>query len=421
MHLIDGKPVFAATDLVGFLACDYLPGLELAALAGLVERPIRADPELDLIRRRGFEHEHRFLAGLEAQGRRVTRIEPDDAWETDHAERLRRSAAATEEAIRSGDDVIYQATFFDGRWRGHADFLLRVERPGALGAAWSYEVADTKLARKTKASALIQICSYVEQLTRIQGVEPEWMHVALGGSARAVERFRVADYMAYYRQVKRRFEEAVARITSDGAAYPPPLPAYPEPVEHCEVCRWAIDCTARRRRDDDLSLVAGISARQRRGLKGRGIATRRGLGALELPLRPRLEGVSADALLRVREQARVQVQAEDAGRLLHELLEPARLEDGSFEPDRGLLSLPEPRPGDLFFDIEGDPFALEDGIDYLFGIVEPGPPGERTEPMTSAMANRTRPPRPTTRSGPATRAVGSPARPRSGPSRRPST
>jgi uncharacterized protein len=208
MQILDGRPVFSATDLVGFLACEHLTGLELAGAARLVKRPIRPDPELDLIQQRGLEHERRFLADLEAAGRRATRIEPNDAI-ADRAARLRRSAAQTEEAIRRGDDVIYQATFFDGRWLGFADFLLRVETPSALGG-WSYEVADTKLARHTKGSALLQICSYIEQLTRIQELQPEWMHVALGGSARAVERFRVADYMAYYRQARRLFEAKVA-------------------------------------------------------------------------------------------------------------------------------------------------------------------------------------------------------------------
>jgi len=261
MQILDGRPVFSATDLVGFLACEHLTGLELAGAARLVTRPIRPDPELDLIQRRGLEHERRFLAELEAAGRRATRIEPDGAIE-DRAARLRRAAAETEQAIRRGDDVIYQATFFDGRWLGFADFLLRVETPSALGP-WSYEVADTKLARHTKASALLQICSYIDQLTRIQGLAPRWMHVALGGSARAVERFRVADYMAYYRQARRLFEEKVAATEP---AYPP-VATYPEPVDHCDVCRWSELCTARRRADDDLSRVAGITSRQRGALK----------------------------------------------------------------------------------------------------------------------------------------------------------
>ena len=39
-------------------------------------------------------------------------------------------------------------------------------------------------------------------------------------------------------------------------------------------------------------------------------------------------------------------------------------------PGRGLAALPAPSPGDLFFDIEGDPFAFEDGLEYLFGVAD---------------------------------------------------
>jgi len=90
---------------------------------------------------------------------------------------------------------------------------LRVDdprRPSAFGD-WHYEVADTKLARHVKASAVLQICTYIELLERIQGVRPEWMYVALGGSARAIERLRVDDYMAYYRAARDRF---LATMTS---------------------------------------------------------------------------------------------------------------------------------------------------------------------------------------------------------------
>ena len=382
MQLIDGQPVFAATDLVGFLACQHLVGLELAALAGLVAKPERLDPEMDLIAKRGMEHERRYLAGLETGGRRVTRIEEDSGL-PDRRARLEAAARATREAMESGADVIYQATFFDGRWLGLADFLIRAQRPSRLGD-WSYEVVDTKLARHVKASALLQICSYVEQLTAIQGLEPEHMHVALGGSARAVEQHRVADYMAYYRMVKSGFE---ARIVADGgiaaAAYPPRA-TYPEPVDHCDVCRWSQVCAKRRRSDDDLSLVANASTRMRRALKGRGVPTRRGLAALELPLAEPLTEVGAGVLLKGRDQARIQVLGQDEGRTIYDLLEPGRLRDGTIEPNRGLTSLPEPRPGDLFFDIEGDPFALDDGVDYLFGILEPGRTGLDGEPLFHA-------------------------------------
>src|SRR5665811_1121678 len=122
MQLIAGQPVFAATDLVGFLACEHLVGLELAALAGLVAKPTRLDPEIDLIARRGVEHEARYLASLEAAGRRATCIDPGehDARPELRLVNLRRAAGDTLAAIRRGDDVVYQATFFDGRWLGLA-------------------------------------------------------------------------------------------------------------------------------------------------------------------------------------------------------------------------------------------------------------------------------------------------------------
>jgi uncharacterized protein len=365
VQTIDGRPVYAATDLVAYLACEHLTQLERAAMAGLIERPVRDDPELDVIRRRGYQHEARYLADLAADGRTTIRIELDGSIE-DRGDQLRAAAAATIDAMASGADVIYQATFFDGTWRGHADFLLRVDdatRPSVWGG-WHYEVADTKLARHMKASAVLQICSYIDQLEILQGVRPEWMHVALGGSARTVERLRVDDYMAYYRSVRDRFLATMADVTP--ATYPPAA-TYPEPVEHCDVCRWAADCAIRRRADDHLSLVAGISARQRRALQARNVATLEALGELDLPLDPPLEGTSSAALTRVREQARIQLEGRRNGPR-HELLLPEPGAD--IEVERGLASLPAPSAGDLFFDIEGDPYAFDDGLDYLFGVLD---------------------------------------------------
>ena len=102
------------------------------------------------------------------------------------------------------------------------------------------------------------------------------------------------------------------------------------------------------------------------------MATRAALGALMLPLDPPLASGTRQSLSRVREQARIQVEGDEADEeVISELLDAARLKDGQLEPNKGLLSLPAPSEGDFFFDIEGDPFALDDGVDYLFGVVEP--------------------------------------------------
>jgi predicted RecB family nuclease len=365
VQLIDGVPVFSATDLVGYLACEHLTNLERAALAGLVKRPVRPDPELDLVAQRGLEHEQRFLQSLRDDGLTVSEIVLEE-WSSDARSGLNSALDATRTAMQRGDEVIYQATLFDGRWRGHADFLRRVDNPSALGAH-SYEVWDTKLARHTKGSAILQLCLYSDLLAGLQGWTPEFMHVALGGSTATVEHHRVADYGAYYRLVRSVFDAFVA---DSEATYPPST--RPDPVEHCDVCRWNLECTSVRRRTDDLSLVAGITSRQRRALRTQGVDTRGALAALPLPIEAPPEGTTRESLTRVREQARIQVAGDTARpKVLYELVEPARTRAGELEPNRGLLVLPEPSPGDLFLDLEGDPYAFGDGIDYLFGVIEP--------------------------------------------------
>jgi len=211
---------------------------------------------------------------------------------------------------------------------------------------------ETKLARTTKARAVIQLCLYSDLLSRIQGREPRWMHVVLGGSPEA-ERLPVPHYFAYFRKVRREFEEAW-RGAGD---------TYPEPVEHCEVCSWFPVCDERWRHDDHLSLVAGITRNQRKVLVGREVETVACLAGLPLPTHPKIEGIGDTALVRIREQARLQVKGREAGRLVYELLQPV-------EAERGLADLPLPSPGDVFLDFEGDPYALnQEGIEYLTGTV----------------------------------------------------
>jgi uncharacterized protein len=367
MQLIDGRPVFSATDLVGYLACEHLTAMEAAVLHGDLERPHRNDRELDIIRKRGFEHEARYLSELRGAGRTIAEIERDD--DEEHGARIRRQAAETIEAMASGVDVVFQATFFDGRWLGYADFLLRVddrERPSVWGP-YHYEVADTKLARHVKAGAVLQVCSYVEQLAAIQKVMPRTMKIVLGGSARETAELATADFMAYYRAARARFEAAVL---DEGAGLRPTSPSvtYPEPVEHCDVCRWAAVCARRRREDDHLSLVAGISSRQRTALATREIDTVVRLANAPLPFRPPLDGTSAASIERVREQARIQVVGRHLPKPIYELLVPEPGEP--IEPERGLAMLPPPNEGDLFLDLEGDPYAFDDGVDYLFGVLD---------------------------------------------------
>ena len=354
MRYEGGRLAFAATDLSSHLACGHLTGLRRAVALGEIERPTPYDdPRADVLRQRGIEHEQRLLQRFAAEGRAVETV---SAVGVPFAQQDRAaSTTRTVEAMRRGAGVIYQGRLedADGRWSGYPDFLIRVERSSGLGD-WSYEVIDAKLARTAKGAALLQLLLYSDLLQRVQGAEPERMHLALGGGEGRIDAsFRVAEYAAYYRAVRRRFE----------AHADAPPGTYPEPVEHCGLCDWSRVCADRRRADDHLSLVAGITRGQRRRLVEQGVTTMADLGALGLPVEPAVDGVSAAALARIRDQARVQVQARREGRRIHELITPV-------EADRGLAALPAPSAGDVFFDIEGDAFAGDGGLEYLFGTVD---------------------------------------------------
>jgi len=360
MKIIEGNLRVAASDVANFLACQELTQLDLRAARHMLRPPHPRDLGFEDLVRRGEEHERGVLERFRADGHEVTDL--SGAGDP---------AGATADAIQGGAGVIYQGTLTGAGGEvalfGRPDFLVRADllpvpdgEPRPDGR--HYEIVDAKLARTAKARAVLQATFYSRLLAELQGIEPRWMHLALGNGD--FFPFKVKDFAAYERQTRRRLEEVL------GAG--PPADLYPEPVEHCAICRWSELCAGRRREDDDLSLVAGMTTGQRRALKLAGIATRRGFA--ELAELPRLDRVSRDALQRAQGQARLQVASEDGGVIRYEILEPERDGDGALVANRGLLALPEPVTGDLFFDIEGARYYSEDsrefGLQYLFGVVD---------------------------------------------------
>jgi predicted RecB family nuclease len=341
MRRLEGQLLLSPSDLTGYTACQHLTGLEVRVIDGELVRPTRDDPELDIIRDYGMKHETAQLKRFRQEGKTVVEVEAN----TKTLAGYRAAETATLEAMSQGADIIYQATFFDGRWIGHADFLYRVEVPSDLGA-WSYEVADTKLAKRVKAAAVLQLCSYTEHVARLQGVMPAEMKVILGTGEEEV--LRVADHIEYFRTVRDRF---VAYLAADAETYP-------DPVEHCGLCRWFDRCDAERRADDHLSLVAGMRGDQVRKLNAAGITT---VKAFANNFSTEVPNVNPDMLRRLHRQAALQVRTRGTEDVLYELLEPGE--------NLGLALMPEPNLGDIFFDMEGDPFVGENGLEYLWGLV----------------------------------------------------
>ncbi len=326
-----GDLTLSPSALNDFVACPHLTSLRLAVSRGEIEQPFRPNPYAELIRRKGDEHEARYRASL---GDDVVAIgDPHEiGWDA--------ASATTEQAIRDGASFVYQAAFVAGRWRGLADFLERQADGG-------YEVVDTKLARRAKASHVLQLCFYTEQLARIQGRWSEHMHVVNGLGER--ESFRPGDFLAYYRRLTARFLDAV----ENGR------PTYPYPVDHCSLCEFLARCKEQWERDDHISLVAGIRRTQVDRLAAVGITKLEGLATTTETKIPKLR---QETLAKLREQAALQLHGRQTGELKHVVL--------PLEPERGFALLPEPSPGDIWLDLEGDPwYEPQRGIEYLLGWV----------------------------------------------------
>jgi predicted RecB family nuclease len=324
----DRRLVFSPSDLNDFLECEHLSALELARARGELVRPDTDNAQVELIRRKGEEHEAAYLEQSRLEGREIASP---------------AGAAETEAAIRAGADVVFQAAFDHDGWVGYADFLER--QPDG-----SYEVSDTKLARSAKPHALLQLAFYSEQVGRIQGRLPERMHLVLGTNERAS--YRVRDFDAYFRRVRRRFLDWLAE----------PPPTYPWPVDHCSICDWLERCTRQWREDDHLSLVANMRRRWIDRLGEAGVATLEALATADVELQTELR---PEIFARLRRQAELQHRARITGEHVFELLP---LVEG-----RGLELLPQPSAGDVFFDMEGDPFyEPARGLEYLFGVVADG-------------------------------------------------
>ncbi len=344
------------TDLSYFFSCRHRAARELSVAHGARRRPVWNNPLIDTLVERGLEHEARYVQRLKDEGKTVL----------DLGEVMNRELAVkrTQEAMQTGVDCIVQAGLAIGSWYGRPDVLLKVPRECPRLGAWSYEPADAKLARETRGGTIIQLGLYCDMLETVQGCSPERFHVVapeesdVGQTTRS---YRFHEYGAYFRLVKAKFGEAVElgyqELEELFAA---------EPVDHCTICPWWGQCYDWWKETDHLSLVAGIARLQRRELTTCGIVTVEALAQIADSVVSQVKRGSRSSYERVRDQARVQIESRRKGEVVYELIPP--VETLTDEP-LGLARLPEPSPGDIFLDLEGDRLASDGGRDYLFGLV----------------------------------------------------
>ena len=334
----DGGFVLSPSDLTASAACEFgwLRGIDVRLRRA--EKVVADDPLGDRIARLGDAHEARELDRLRADRAvmEVARPTPYDA------EGLQRAADETHQALLAGAEVIAQGVLYDGEFGGMADFLVR-------GDDGRYEVRDAKLARRARVSALLQLAAYADQLDRLGVPRASDGYLLLGDRTRFGQDLDVI--IPVYRRRRRYLAERL------GAHL-----AQPDPVawgdDRFSICGSCPVCDAEKGAADDLLLVAGLTRLQRQRLRAAGVRSMTELAAstesvADLPER---------TWRTLRDQAAL--QAEATGQVGFEIFDPMALD-----------LLPEPDPGDVFFDFEGDPLwtdtdGIASGLEYLFGLVD---------------------------------------------------
>ncbi|WP_089246758.1 TM0106 family RecB-like putative nuclease [Rhodococcoides kyotonense] len=341
MFLLDDQVVYSASDLSAAAVCEYAMLRTLDAHLGRVEAVrTEADPMLERTSSLGFDHERRQLEAFQKTfGAGVSIMPRPERTRLAYAD----ANAATIETALWGYDVLYQATFFDGRFLGFCDFLVKEDH--------GYSVYDTKLSRYARVPALLQLAAYADALER-NGIEvADSLHLMLGDGTTTDHARK--DLLPVFRRQRAHLEDILDQHVADDAPVDWADPRYTA-CGRCDACEEQV--VAR----DDLLLVAGLSGGHRAHLIDAGITTTRMLAAHDGPV----DGMSSRMLTNLRSQAALQAKQADSGVAEYEIHDADAL---------GVI--PEPDPGDIFFDFEGDPLwaepgSTEWGLEYLFGVLE---------------------------------------------------
>ncbi|MDJ0355741.1 TM0106 family RecB-like putative nuclease [Paenarthrobacter sp. PH39-S1] len=404
--------VYSASDLVIAAQCEYQLLRKLDECLGRTPKVVfAADDMLERAAKLGDVHEHRvlerYLADFgpwnPAAGTGVYNVVPATSMDR---RTLQAKHAESIAALTNGADVVFQAAFFDGTFHGRADFLVRSPRrtddgagtypgdgagtpcaaigagrgvgrgatdhpdPGTTDAAATYAVFDTKLARHAKVTALLQLAAYGDQLLNA-GITPSPVVTLLLGDGRHSDH-PLADVLPVFRERRRHF----LGITAEHRADPGPVGWGDSRYTACGRCDY---CAEQVRLHRDLLMVAGMTLNRRRKLMDAGIA-----GIDQLAAMTDDGGAGPDpTTVRLREQARLQTgTAVPDGTVAYPGPDGTPREISyTVLPDNTLGRLPEPCPGDIFFDFEGDPLWQDPatgkwGLEYLFGVLEnPESPG----------------------------------------------
>lgn len=351
-----GHIVISASDLTALSNCEWSLVRRIDQVVGHKVEVLKDEDEmLKRAGKLGFVHEKRQLAEFKVDfpGQVVEFNGIDESIKIGSVEWekvIYDLSGQTRVALREKAPVVYQGIFFDGDFQGFSDFLV-------LNEEGEYEVYDTKLARKAKITALLQLAAYAEQL-QLNGIPTSsTVRLVLGNEGESVH--KLADIMPVFKKRRDALRALIVEREHNFGAGGLEI-QWGDP--DFSICGTCANCKKEIEAHNDLLLVAGLTKIQRKHLLAAGITTWRELAMTKLDSVP---GIGTKTFLRLRRQADQQLVVEQHGAIDDESVLVFNKE--------ALSALPPASQGDIFFDFEGDPLFQEGenwNLDYLFGWVD---------------------------------------------------
>ena len=293
----NGKIVFSASDLATASECVWAQVRRVdKALGHDIVVPKDDDAMLARAGALGDQHEAQKLNEFKENfGDSVVEIPRPNYSDTSKSIEVQMGELSTQtlQALTDKKKVVFQATFFDGNFQGFADFLVLTEDG-------NYAVYDTKLARKAKITALIQLAAYADQLQKNGVPTSQQVHLILGDQS--VSSHQLEDILPTYLKRRADMQALVESRKGNKQTGGDPVAwndeTYPA-CGRCVVCEPHVDST------DDLLLIAGIRLDQRVKLRAAGIETVKQLAESTVS---KIQKMSEQTFVKLRNQARIQVQ-----------------------------------------------------------------------------------------------------------------
>ncbi|WP_345492981.1 bifunctional RecB family nuclease/DEAD/DEAH box helicase [Nocardia callitridis] len=249
---------------------------------------------------------------------------PDSVLDPDRrVDALRAAHERTVAALRAGEPVIENATFFDGEF--HSDCVAMVRAEHRL----RYAVHGTAATRPDRLGTALELAACAASAVSAGDALIDPMAKVRFGAA--ITEYPMHELIPVFRVRRRRVEHILDEKIVELLPVQWGDPRYLA-CGRCPTCVYASSAAR------DLLLVAGMPTPIRARLREAGVHTIDRLAATEGPVR----AIPSRTVATLRKQAEIQLRHEDSGQITYQLVDPT-----------ALGAVPTPSHGDLSLSIEG--------------------------------------------------------------------